>query len=240
VAGGAVADGLARPLQRRPGACWRPARSICASSARPTGFSGWALALYFASQGAGRLPLARSSPGWSGWLTAVGGGWVGLRLSGSVAALFAALSLGLVLYGVISLRRGSGPAPGFKRKAQDEWSDARPAPCRLLLPPAQQVCANKERERHEPALFRGPRGRPRNSPRRRCRSTPDAITAFLRAVVSTRNRFISTDAAAAHRTMFAGLAASGWHTPPRPLSMRLCLASDGSARPADHQQRRRN
>jgi len=80
------------------------------------GFFGLGLALYFASQGAGRLlwPLLA---GLVRLVTAVGGGWVGLRLSGSVAALFAALSLGLVLYGVIlsaAIRSGAW----FKRKAQ--------------------------------------------------------------------------------------------------------------------------
>jgi Na+-driven multidrug efflux pump len=79
------------------------------------GFFGLGLALYFASQGAGRLlwPLLA---GLVRLVTAVGGGWVGLRLSGSVAALFAALSLGLVLYGVIlsaAVRSGAW----FKHKA---------------------------------------------------------------------------------------------------------------------------
>ena len=63
------------------------------------GFFGLGLALYFAAQGAGRLfwPL------FSGLLrlvVALGGGWVALRLSGSLAWLFAALALSLVVYGV--------------------------------------------------------------------------------------------------------------------------------------------
>jgi putative MATE family efflux protein len=79
------------------------------------GFFGLGLALYFASQGAGRLlwPLLA---GLVRLVTAVGGGWVLLRLTGSVAALFAALSLGLVLYGVIlaaAVRSGAW----FTRKA---------------------------------------------------------------------------------------------------------------------------
>ena len=62
------------------------------------GFFGMGLALYFASQGAGRL-------GWpllAGLLRlaiAAGGGWLALRLTGSVAWLFAALSLALLTYG---------------------------------------------------------------------------------------------------------------------------------------------
>ncbi len=62
------------------------------------GFFGLGLALYFAAQGAGRLfwPL------FSGMLrliTALGGGWVALRVSGSLTWLFAALALSLFVYG---------------------------------------------------------------------------------------------------------------------------------------------
>lgn len=63
------------------------------------GFFGLGLALYFASQGAGRLlwPLG------SGFLRltlAIGGGWLALRLTGSLAWLYGALALGLVAYGL--------------------------------------------------------------------------------------------------------------------------------------------
>jgi MATE family, multidrug efflux pump len=63
------------------------------------GFFGLGLALYFASQGAGRLfwPLLA---GFFRLLVAAGGGWVALRLTGSLSWLFAALALGLVIYGV--------------------------------------------------------------------------------------------------------------------------------------------
>jgi putative MATE family efflux protein len=66
------------------------------------GFFGLALALYFASQGAGRLgwPLAA---GFLRMLVAVGGGWLALRLTGSLTWLFAALALGLVVHGVTLL-----------------------------------------------------------------------------------------------------------------------------------------
>lgn len=62
------------------------------------GFFGLGLCLYFASQGAGRLfwPLAG---GMLRMLVAVGGGWLVLHLTGSLAALFGALALGLVAYG---------------------------------------------------------------------------------------------------------------------------------------------
>ena len=64
------------------------------------GFFGAGLALYFASQGAGRLlwPLLA---GLARVVVAVGGGWLLLQLTGSVTGLFVALALGLVTYGVV-------------------------------------------------------------------------------------------------------------------------------------------
>jgi putative MATE family efflux protein len=63
------------------------------------GFFGLGLALYFASQGAGRLgwPLLA---GLIRLVIAVGGGWLALRLTGSLWGLFAALSAALVIYGI--------------------------------------------------------------------------------------------------------------------------------------------
>jgi putative MATE family efflux protein len=63
------------------------------------GFFGLGLALYFASQGAGKLvwPLAA---GLARLVIAVGGGWLMLRLTGSLGWMFAALALGLVVYGL--------------------------------------------------------------------------------------------------------------------------------------------
>jgi putative MATE family efflux protein len=66
------------------------------------GFFGLGLALYFASQGAGRLfwPLLA---GFLRMIVAIAGGWLVLRVTGSLAWLFAALALGLVLYGLTVL-----------------------------------------------------------------------------------------------------------------------------------------
>ena len=63
------------------------------------GFFGLGLSLYFASQGAGRLgwPLLA---GLFRLLIAVGGGWLVLTVTGSLAWTFAALALALVVYGV--------------------------------------------------------------------------------------------------------------------------------------------
>jgi MATE family, multidrug efflux pump len=72
------------------------------------GFFGLGLALYFSSQGAGRLgwPLFA---GFVRLTVAIGGGWLALRLTGSLLSLFAALSLGLVAYGgILSAAIGSG------------------------------------------------------------------------------------------------------------------------------------
>ena len=63
------------------------------------GFFGLGLSLYFASQGAGRLgwPLFA---GLLRMLIAVGGGWLVMSLTGSLAWAFAVLALALVVYGV--------------------------------------------------------------------------------------------------------------------------------------------
>ena len=73
------------------------------------GFFGLALALYFASQGAGRLfwPL---SAGFLRMLVAIGGGWLALSLTGSLTWLFAALALGLILHGLTLLAAIGGGA----------------------------------------------------------------------------------------------------------------------------------
>ncbi len=62
------------------------------------GFFGIGLALYFSSQGAGRLvwPLLA---GLIRLVIAVGGGWLALRLTGSVGWVFAALAVAMVVYG---------------------------------------------------------------------------------------------------------------------------------------------
>ncbi len=76
------------------------------------GFFGLGLSLYFASQGAGRLlwPLLA---GLARVVVAVGGGWLALTWTGSIEALFAALGLGLVVYGttVVAAIRGGAWSP---------------------------------------------------------------------------------------------------------------------------------
>ena len=62
------------------------------------GVFGFGLALYFASQGAGRLlwPLAA---GFVRMVVAIGGGWLVLHLTGSLSAMFLAVGLALAIYG---------------------------------------------------------------------------------------------------------------------------------------------
>ena len=65
------------------------------------GFFGGGMALYFASQGAGRLtwPLLA---GLLRLAIAVAGGWLALRLSGSIAAVFVALGVALAVFGLVN------------------------------------------------------------------------------------------------------------------------------------------
>jgi putative MATE family efflux protein len=64
------------------------------------GFFGLGLALYFGSQGAGKLlwPLLA---GFARLVTAVGGGWLALILTGSLTMVFGMLGIALTAYGVI-------------------------------------------------------------------------------------------------------------------------------------------
>ena len=64
------------------------------------GFFGLGLALYFASQGAGRLawPLIG---GFARLVIAVGGGWLALAATGSVTMVFVMLAVALAAYGAI-------------------------------------------------------------------------------------------------------------------------------------------
>ena len=64
------------------------------------GFFGAGLALYFSSQGAGRLlwPLAA---GFVRMIVAIVGGWRGLRATGSLALFFLTIGAGLALYGLL-------------------------------------------------------------------------------------------------------------------------------------------
>ena len=64
------------------------------------GFFGLGLALYFASQGAGKLawPLIA---GFARLVIAVGGGWLALAATGSVTMVFVMLAVALAAYGAI-------------------------------------------------------------------------------------------------------------------------------------------
>jgi Na+-driven multidrug efflux pump len=73
------------------------------------GFFGFGLALYFASQGAGRLawPLLGNV---ARLAVAGGGGWLALRWGGGVLSVFWAQAVALVLYGLINAMAVAGGA----------------------------------------------------------------------------------------------------------------------------------
>jgi len=82
------------------------------------GFFGLGLALYFASQGAGRLlwPLIASAVR---LLIGIGGGWMVLHFTGSLDGLFAALTVALIVYGVLvagAIASGVWFEPPFARR----------------------------------------------------------------------------------------------------------------------------
>jgi Na+-driven multidrug efflux pump len=73
------------------------------------GCFGFGLALYFASQGAGKLiwPLVA---GFARMTVAIGGGWLALKLTGSLTACFVAVGLALLVYGAgvaLAIRLGA-------------------------------------------------------------------------------------------------------------------------------------
>jgi Na+-driven multidrug efflux pump len=71
------------------------------------GFFGLGLALYFASQGAGRLlwPLLANC---ARFVIAVGGGWLALHWTGGLSGVFAALSAALVAFGLLNATAVAG------------------------------------------------------------------------------------------------------------------------------------
>jgi putative MATE family efflux protein len=73
------------------------------------GCFGFGLALYFASQGAGKLiwPLVA---GFARMAVAIGGGWLALKLTGSLTATFLAVGIALLVYGAgvaLAIRLGA-------------------------------------------------------------------------------------------------------------------------------------
>jgi putative MATE family efflux protein len=84
------------------------------------GFFGLGLALYFASQGAGRL-LWPLQAGMVRLIIAIGGGWLALRLTGTMVGLFAALAFALFVYGVM-LAGAVGSGAWFRQYRSSETS----------------------------------------------------------------------------------------------------------------------
>jgi Na+-driven multidrug efflux pump len=93
------------------------------------GFFGFGLALYFASQGAGRLawPLMGNV---ARLAVAGGGGWLALHWGGGIVWVFWAQAAALVLYGLINAMAVAGGAwfgPLGRPRGPASWSAAAPA-----------------------------------------------------------------------------------------------------------------
>jgi Na+-driven multidrug efflux pump len=86
------------------------------------GLFGLGMALYFASQGVGRLrwPFVANL---TRLVIAGGGGWLALRLTGDMSYVFFALGAALAAFGLINAAAVAGGA----------WSDRPPAPKRVAL-----------------------------------------------------------------------------------------------------------
>ena len=93
------------------------------------GFFGFGLALYFASQGAGRLawPLMGNV---ARLAVAGGGGWLALRWGGGIESVYAAQAVALVLYGLINAAAVAGGAwfgPLGRPRGPGWWGSAQQA-----------------------------------------------------------------------------------------------------------------
>jgi putative MATE family efflux protein len=91
------------------------------------GFFGFGLALYFASQGAGRLawPLLGNV---ARLVVAGGGGWLALRWGGAIVSVFWAQAVALVLYGLVNAMAVAGGAwfgPLGRPRRPGWWAVAR-------------------------------------------------------------------------------------------------------------------
>ncbi len=96
------------------------------------GFFGLGLSLYFASQGAGRLfwPIIAGS---LRMIIAIGLGWLALRLTGSLGWMFAALGLGLAVYG-LSIATAVASGTWFRPSRHRARAAARQAPAPRYAP----------------------------------------------------------------------------------------------------------
>src|SRR4029077_10628568 len=92
------------------------------------GLFGLGMALYFASQGAGRM-LWPFCANLIRLLIAAGGGYIALRLSGSLTGVFVALAVALCAFGLINAAA----------VASGSWFDK---PLRVNLPPQETICTN--------------------------------------------------------------------------------------------------
>ena len=94
------------------------------------GLFGLGMALYFASQGAGRLawPLIANL---TRLAIAAGGGWLALRLGGDLGYVFVSLAVALAAFGLINAAAVAGGAWFGPLRLPLRWSLRVPRPARM-------------------------------------------------------------------------------------------------------------
>ena len=167
------------------------------------GLFGLGMALYFASQGAGRLlwPLIGN---FARLVIAAAGGFVALRFAGSLSGVFIALAVALAAFGLINAAAVASGVLVSRRQSASPGDEQSPMSKVFYLEDFDvgQVFATG-----------------------RTRIDADQIKAFARQFDPQP---FHLDEEAAQNSVFRGLAASGWHT--AALTMRLM--ADGEFKPA--------
>ncbi len=178
------------------------------------GFFGGGLALYFASQGAGRV-------GWAMMvavlrvIVAAGGGWLAVTVFGGSAALFAVIAAALVIFGIAN---AAAVASGVWFKRRVPGTDL------------EDGTMSTTRERlYLDDLAPGHTFRGTGTDAGRRKRDQDLRAPIRPTAVSSRRGCGEIDHCS------AGLAASGWHT--AALTMQL-LVSDGPPLAGGHHRRR--
>ena len=170
------------------------------------GLFGLGMALYFASQGAGRLlwPLLGNM---TRLLIAAVGGWLALRWTGNLTDVFIALAIALAAFGLIN---AAAVASGvwFKRSVAPH-----------LLSPRDRGANKKMTEQYLEDFAAG-----QVFGSGRLRVDKEQIIAYARQFDPQPYHL---DEEAARKSPFRGLAASGWHT----AAMTMRLLVDGEFSP---------
>jgi acyl dehydratase len=168
------------------------------------GLFGLGLALYFASQGAGRLlwPLLANL---TRLAIAAGGGWLALQWGGNLSHVFVMQSAALVVFGLI-IAAAVASGAWFGRPSWSSWRRA------AALPLSSSKMTGRYLEDFAVGQTYGSG---------RVRIEGERIKSFA---AEFDPQAFHLDEHAARNTIFRGLAASGWHT--AALTMRLLVESE--------------